>query len=167
MVNFEEGTLIKGAYVVVNGEELPVHMPEYSGNTPMSPENLNKMQTDMEKILKGTILYEDETGTTGAIILSSAIENFAEIEVKSYVVYNEVKVHTTTGKVPVSNRMHLNNQFIGTGCQFRTYSKRIDMSGTDITANSDRYFNVLPSGGIIAGEEGEYTYITEVIGYKN
>ena len=49
MINFEEGTLIKGAYVVVNGEELPVHMPEYSGNTPMSPENLNKIQLEFQK----------------------------------------------------------------------------------------------------------------------
>ena len=145
----------------INFENLP------STNTPISAENLNQVQANIEKALKGTSLYKDETGTTGAITLSSAIENFEEIEVKSYVIYNEVKVYSTTGKIPVSSRMHLNNQFIGANCQFRTYCKRIDMSGTNITPNSDRYFNVFPSGGTIAGEEGEYTYITEVIGYEN
>lgn len=49
MVNFENGTLVKGAYVVIDGIEHEVHMPEYSGNTPLSPEILNKMQTDLLK----------------------------------------------------------------------------------------------------------------------
>lgn len=45
-MKFEEGTLVKGAYVVIDGVEHEVHMPEYSGNTPLTPENLNKMQED-------------------------------------------------------------------------------------------------------------------------
>ena len=49
MVNFEDGTLVKGAYVVIDGAEYPVVMPEYSGNTPTSAENLNKMQEDLQK----------------------------------------------------------------------------------------------------------------------
>ena len=145
----------------INFENLP------STNTPISAENLNQVQANIEKALKGTSLYKDETGTTGAITLSSAIENFEEIEVKSYVVYNGAKVYTTTGKVPVSNRMHLNNQFIGANCQLRTYCKRIDMSGTSIIPNSDRFFSVLPSSGTFGSEESEQTYITEVIGYEN
>ena len=47
MVNFEDGKLVKGAYVVINGIEYPVHMPEYSGNVPLSSENMNKMQKDL------------------------------------------------------------------------------------------------------------------------
>lgn len=49
MINFENGTLVKGAYVVIDGIEHEVHMPEYSGNTPLSPEIFNKMQTDLLK----------------------------------------------------------------------------------------------------------------------
>lgn len=47
MVNFENGTLVKGAYVEINGVQHPVHMPEYSGNTPITAENLNKMQNEL------------------------------------------------------------------------------------------------------------------------
>lgn len=50
-MKFEDGTLVKGAYVVIDGVEIEVHMPEYSGNTPVSAENLNKMQQDLLKIL--------------------------------------------------------------------------------------------------------------------
>ena len=48
MVNFEEGTLVKSAYVEINGVQHPVVMPQYEGDTPVSPENLNKMQEDLE-----------------------------------------------------------------------------------------------------------------------
>lgn len=47
MFNFENGTLVKGAYVEINGVQYPVVMPEYSGNTPISAENLNKMQNEL------------------------------------------------------------------------------------------------------------------------
>ena len=47
MVNFENGILVKGAYVEINGVEYPVHMPEYSGDTPLSKENMNKLQQDL------------------------------------------------------------------------------------------------------------------------
>lgn len=50
MVNFENGTLVKGAYVVINGTEYPVVMPEYSGNTPISAENMNKIQNDILQV---------------------------------------------------------------------------------------------------------------------
>lgn len=41
MFKFKDGTLKKGAYVVIDGVEHEVHMPEYEGETPMSAENLN------------------------------------------------------------------------------------------------------------------------------
>lgn len=47
MVKFENGTLVKGAYVVIDGVEYEVHMPEYSGKTPLSAENMNKIQNDI------------------------------------------------------------------------------------------------------------------------
>lgn len=48
MVNFEDGTLVEGAYVEINGIKYPVVMPQYSGNTPITSENLNKLQNDLK-----------------------------------------------------------------------------------------------------------------------
>ena len=59
---FENGTLVKGAYVVIGGVEYEVHMPEYSGNTPTSAENLNKMQEDLKNELTGEEIYNNENG---------------------------------------------------------------------------------------------------------
>ena len=44
MLIFENGQLIKDAYVVINNVEHPVVMPEYSGNTPLEADNLNRIQ---------------------------------------------------------------------------------------------------------------------------
>lgn len=64
---FENGTLIKGAYVIIDGVEYEVHAPEYSGDTPVSSENLNKMQDDLRDELKTKISNLDivwESGIT-------------------------------------------------------------------------------------------------------
>ena len=47
MVEWEDGQLVQVPYVEINGTRYPVVMPEYSGNTPMTAENLNKMQNDL------------------------------------------------------------------------------------------------------------------------
>lgn len=49
MVKFENGTLEKEAYVIIDGKEYVITPAEYKGATPLSAEMLNKMQ---EEILK-------------------------------------------------------------------------------------------------------------------
>lgn len=51
MVDFQNGELVKEAYVVIDGKEYKVHMPQYSGRTPLSSENLNKMQVELLKTI--------------------------------------------------------------------------------------------------------------------
>lgn len=64
MVNFKNGELVKGAYVVIDGKEYEVHMPQYSGETPLSSENLNKLQKDLnDKITNANIYSTSETNT--------------------------------------------------------------------------------------------------------
>lgn len=83
MVIWEDGNLIKDAYVVINGVEYPVFMPEYSGKTNITAERLNTMQREI--ILYVTI----PSGTT--------IQNGTTIEwEKGYnyrVGYNDLKVY--------------------------------------------------------------------------
>ena len=52
MVVFEDGKLLKQGYVEINGVRYILVMPEYTGNTPITAENLNKMQTDLQEFIK-------------------------------------------------------------------------------------------------------------------
>lgn len=65
MFKFEDGILKKGAYVVIDGVEYEVHMPEYEGKTPMTAENLNRTAKDVEKKIneiKGCHVLEESQG---------------------------------------------------------------------------------------------------------
>lgn len=66
MVNFKNGELVKGAYVVIDGKEYEVHMPQYFGETPLSSENLNKVQNDLNKTIteQSKILGDKITNAT-------------------------------------------------------------------------------------------------------
>ena len=96
MVNFEDGELVKGAYVVIDGKEYEVHMPQYSGRTPLSSENLNKVQNDLNetitnqgKILNdkinGTVIYENENGSDDNIELTQNIEKAKRMKIEFYI----------------------------------------------------------------------------------
>lgn len=65
MVNFEDGELVKGAYVVIDGKEYEVHMPQYSGRTPLSSENLNKLQKDLNDKITNANIYSTSEINTG------------------------------------------------------------------------------------------------------
>lgn len=49
MFNFEDGELIENGYVEINGVKYPIVMPKYTGNVPLTAENLNVMQVELLK----------------------------------------------------------------------------------------------------------------------
>lgn len=51
-IEWENGTLVKQATVEVGGVEYNVNEAEYTGNTPLSAENLNAMQNDIYNEIK-------------------------------------------------------------------------------------------------------------------
>lgn len=140
-----------------------------AGGTPLSAENLNLMQDNIEDaiddsqtLIEGTTLYSNSEGTAGDITLTDNLSNYSKVEIVYYVSYGDGNVYSTTGKIPVSSRIHLSSLFIGANSQFNSYCKRLNASGTQITVGSDRRY--ISTGG---GTDGTYTYITEIIGYKS
>lgn len=51
-VPFEDGTLVTAGYVQINGTKHEIIQPEYTGKTPLSAYNLNKMQDNIESAVK-------------------------------------------------------------------------------------------------------------------
>ena len=83
MFIFEDGNLIEDAYVEINGVKYPVHLPEFEGNTPLSSENLNKMQKDLindiENKIAPIVLFKGST--QGDFELSDDISNYNKITI--------------------------------------------------------------------------------------
>ena len=70
MFQFKEGTLKKGASVKIDGVEYVVTMPTYEGETPLSPENLNRAISECIKEFSILVKITADTAK-GAIVTFS------------------------------------------------------------------------------------------------
>ena len=167
MVNFENGTLVKGAYVVIDGVEHEVHMPEYSGNTPLSSENLNKIQADLQQAitdLKGTVLYENSVGSIEEITLNDSVAKYDRVKIFYH--YNNIYGSTEVDN-PNEKTVSLNVMFsIPIYNLARAEYKNIKISGNQITNEGYGYLSINTSGTSGVSIEENKIYITKVIGYK-
>lgn len=175
MVNFEDGTLIKGAYVEIDGKEYPVIPAEYEGNTPISKENLNKAQVDLQELsysilenLMGFELYTNPNGETGDIILSDFYYNYDEIEIFA----GKDEIGVTSVKVPMALYSQIINivlaQFTGSATTFQIVEKQMKLKNGDTLSvvGKPAYINFLtPNTLDIIGEEN-LIKVFRVVGHK-
>ena len=110
-----------------------------------------------------TVLYNNTTGTAGAVTLSSSSVNFNCIEI----FYNKeglcgsVKIYNPNGKTAVLSL----SCFVGT--VFQIVSKRMKINGTSMTVidGTIGYLNAYSTDRVEVLEENEM-YITTVLGYN-
>ena len=74
-VGWEDGTLVTPARVTVGGTTYDVTDAQYSGTTPLSSENIKKMETNTENALKtlnkGAFVQDDEFGYSANFLNNS------------------------------------------------------------------------------------------------
>lgn len=83
-INWENGTLVSKAKVNVGGTVYDVEPAVYSGSTPISAENLNQMETNIENAinnLKPVELFYDSTASYLSATLNDNITNYDIITV--------------------------------------------------------------------------------------
>lgn len=84
-IEWENGVLVKPATVNVGGVNYEVDEAEYSGNTPLSAQNLNKMQDDIYEAMENII--ESGNGYTkfpdGTLICTGS-KVFSNVDIVTY-----------------------------------------------------------------------------------
>ena len=159
VVNFEDGELVKGAYVVIDGKEYEVHMPKYKGKTPLSSENLNKMQMEIMKLMIPVGWYY----LTQTDINPSQILGFGTwVRSKGRVIvgldeddedFNEInktggeKTHTLTIAESASHTHEIN-----------VSGTKIAKANSNMSAGSTAFWNMS------VGKEGEYDLSLDSVG---
>ena len=149
MFNFENGKLIKEAYVEINGVKYPVHMPEYEGNTPLTSENLNKMQKDLAQEIKTEInntiapelLFQGSTQVD--FVLSDEISNYKKITI--YYKDNDGSRYSRTFEnTDASNELNiaLSGDY-NNGDYFNTKLRMYKISGKNVNGFGQANFNYL------------------------
>ena len=117
--------------------------------------------------LTPTTLYNNDSGTTGNIILNDNISNYSFYEIyfsrgtgNDLISASSVKMTTSLiTNVSLTLVAYLNNIT-------RIYTANISISGTNLTRNYTRYVNIPNSGTGINGDTEGSVYIYKVLGYK-
>lgn len=133
-----------------------------AGGTPLSAENLNQMQDNIEvaiEELKPVVLYDNNAGSIGDINLNENLSYFKYLDIflkKDDWEYS-VRVYLPNGKTVIANTA----QIYGTGNPIPyTYLKKMFLSGTTISI----IYNKGCYGSTVF--EDNTHYIKGVIGYK-
>lgn len=99
-------------------------------------DNLNQMQTNIEKAIYGTVLYSNLSGTTGNITFSENISNGDSIEI----IYRYNNSYKSTGKIPFTSGMNImldiQNREDSTAHSSR--NKSINVTTSSITVNNEQ-----------------------------
>lgn len=167
-MQFEDGELIESGYVEIEGKKHPIHMPKYRGKTPLTSENLNKMQADLKSNIKdiyfkGIVLYEDAIGTSGNVTFSSLIENGDMIEI-TYCrrKTNGESIFKTSGKISYEQGLQVAlDMNYYSGFNHQSIAKRITVNNQNIINNGE---NTVVN--YISMSDTETIYITKVVKYE-
>lgn len=166
-VNWENGTIKKEGYVVIDGEQYQVVQPEYEGNTPINASNLNHMDNGIYKVTP-IVLYDNSEGTTGDVTLSDDIANYDYLEV--FYTDNNKTLIGSQKVIPVNSKSFLltfvNNYKNSGGTLYNyLYIKKMTFNGNTLTKELETYLQINTTT-ITSLREADYVYITKVIGYK-
>lgn len=105
----------------------------------LGADNLNQLQTNIEKAIYGTVLYSNSSGTTGNITFSENISNGDSIEI----IYRYNNNYKSTGKIPFTSGMNiiLDIQNREDSTAHSSISKSVAVSTTGLTVNYDQRSN--------------------------
>lgn len=116
-------------------------------------------------------LYDNSSGTTGTITLSSSLANYAYVDIMNAKLdgdsggYNVCRVYSPSGKRASFNQIN----YVRSANTIQTVFSKILMSGTSITWDvPGAIFGITTTsgavGGISAGEGAQLIY--KIVGYK-
>ena len=113
----------------------------------------------------GVSLFDNSSGTTGAVPLSESAANFSYLEIA----YTKNGQIYSTGKIPSPNQKEIH---LGIG-QWFSFASSVQMgyeactvSGTSITRGTYYFMNTSTGGGVLAGNSTNDIAIFKVIGYR-
>ena len=149
-----------------------------AGGTPLSAENLNQMQTNIEDAIDevntslntkitGTSLYEDSTGTKGTVTLSDSAANYNFLEIFFYNSSTGTNTHKFI-KVFNPNNKNILLDFVDFNSSSLNFETRVMLiSGTSISNVRRRHYTIADSESWTPyGSASDSIYITKVVGYN-
>lgn len=126
--------------------------------------NLNKLQTNIENAINGTVLYESEAGSKDEITLSETVLNYKRVKIFYHYnnFYASVEVDNANNKtIPLSVAFSITEFNLS-----RIQYKDVKISGNKITNTGYGYLSISTAGTYGVSIEENAIYIDKIIGYK-
>lgn len=162
---FEDAALISQAKVTIDGVDHTITEAEYSGGTDLNAATFNQLQDNVEnainKAVEKTVLFNNTTNTSSTITLSDSVANYECIEIfykNNDHLYSSLKVHQ-----PNNTKISLDSHYANGTAAYLKFA-RATISGTEITINGQT--QVFIDGNVLTSSNGNFIYITRVVGYK-
>lgn len=128
--------------------------------------NLNKLQTNVENAINGTVLYENNNGSRDEITLNDSVENYGIIKIfySDRTVYNSTEVYEANNKeINLMLSFSIENLNIA-----RTIYRNIKITQTQLKTTTQGYLSMVTTGGVDSNisAAANNIYIHKIIGYK-
>lgn len=149
-INWENGSVSKNGYVEINGTKYYITMPEYTGNTPVDANNLNKMDKEIKKLSDAyNAKYKDlwqGTWSSGSITVDD-ISNYMSILVYVDSSYDPIPCYRD------GSGNFVGSLVLGNGNNFYNYAKvfRASISENTLTLEYAKELGHNASGNHNAG----------------
>lgn len=115
---------------------------------------------------KPTVLYSNNTGSTGTITLSETASNFSFIDIVYRKDTDGMRYHGTRIYDPNGKVVNLFTVQPATSTTQQICYSNKTINGTSITALNDGYINALNSGKVSINQTAKELYIVKVVGWK-
>lgn len=176
-IGWENGTLVSKAKVSIGGNIYEVESEQYEGNTPLSAENLKKMEDNIEESIYEEVgkiklksLYGNSEGTREQVTLSETSNNYDYFYITFNAKTENEKSEKTIRIDKPNQKIFYENMQYSRGNDYVEIFSKFNINNNTITPilascgyRSQSYLN----GNITMRLDNiNYMYITKVIGGK-
>lgn len=161
-INWQNGSVRREGYVTIDGQQYPIVMPEYEGDTPINADNLNHMDEGIANIY-GEELYNGQSTTSTT--LSKNVSLFKRIKIG--VISSDG--HTSTIEIiNATNSSSLTTSvMLGSNSGTTYYGKtaRILINGANLTVDRNSEVAIRNNNTSIVSTSANAISVYAVIGY--
>lgn len=96
-INWENGSVRREGYVLIDGQQYQTVQPEYEGDTPINADNLNHMDEGIKEadtISRTLITYQDFSSTNSLNANTEGTFGFSNISLEGYTPIGIIQIDT-------------------------------------------------------------------------
>lgn len=161
-INWQNGSIKKDGYVVIDGVQYPIVMPEYEGDTPINASNLNHMDEGIANAY-GEVLYNGEAATTATLLKNASLFRRIKIGVISSDGHTSVvEILNSSNSSSLTTSVMLGS---ASGTTYYGKTARIVVNGANLTVDRNSEIAIRNNNTSVVSASATAIRVYYVLGY--